>query len=241
MGKPGAGLAGALFLPYWLHLGSQTCHRKQSPRSRVAGTLGSQENLRAMSRRLLPASKLLPWLAGKGSTDGPRGAASCIWAVRWNTERAKGLGGRKGITARKCLLTRPPPLSSSGLEEVFIWLLLQSLWSGNKGAAGKHFPKGCGKISSAQHTWKVTRIILLARWKRSEGFCRLNCAISGAPSVPLRGLGGCQCAPQLANWLRCCWPTFQEPDVFKAPHKRHPRALKVHQHMELIWNKPCAG
>lgn len=64
-------------------------------------------------------------------------------------------------------------------------LCFQSISSDNKGAAGKQFPKGRGKISLAQHTLKMTGVILIACWKCGKGFSQMNCKIFEVLSVPL--------------------------------------------------------
>jgi len=78
-----------------------------------------------------------------------------------------------------------PPVAC---ERLYSSLCFQSLWSDNKGAAGKHFPEGCGKISLAQHTWKMTRVIPMSCWKHGKGISQMNCKISRVLSVPLVGL-----------------------------------------------------
>lgn len=134
-----------------------------------------------MSCQSSPASKLLHLLIGKGSTDCPSGASIRIWGIRWNAEWGKGFGSKKGNHSQKI----PPHTASLYLLQwpvrgFYSGFLFQSLWSDDKGAAGKHSPKGCGKISSAQHTWKMTRVIPIACWKCGKGFFQMNCKISEA-------------------------------------------------------------
>lgn len=64
-------------------------------------------------------------------------------------------------------------------------LCFQSIWSDNKEAAEKHFPKGCGKISLAQHTWKMIRVIPIACCKCGKAFSQMNCKTFEVLSVPL--------------------------------------------------------
>lgn len=144
----------------------RACSSKQSPFSQCGGnSWQSRESLGNRSQPS-PASKLsICWLE---NTDGPSGPSIWIWGIRRNAEYDKGCGSKKGNHSQKI----PPHMASFYLLQwpirgfCFI-LCFQPLWSEKRGAAGKYFSKGCGKVCSAQPTWKKTRGVRIFCWKAS--------------------------------------------------------------------------
>lgn len=161
-------------------------------------------------------SKLLSLLMGKRPTDCPSGASIWILGIRWNAECGKGFGS-KNLSQKIPPHTASPYVLQWPVRVFYSSLCFQSLWSDNKGAAGKHFRKGCGKISSAQHTWNMTRVIPIACWKCGKGFSQMNCKISEMLSAPLIRL---EIKTIKTSYLKTLW-VVQNPMIHFQSDMRH--------------------
>lgn len=93
----------------------RTYYCKQSALSQCGGNpLQSRESLEVRSQSSAPG-KLLHFLIGNDPQIAPVMLASESGGLGGMQNVARALAARKGITARKSLLTQPPCVSSSGL------------------------------------------------------------------------------------------------------------------------------